>query len=88
MAFEEAGVSGYVVDTWFGLLAPAGTPAAAISALQEQAETYGKQATVRAQLESAGLEPLTRCGAGFASEIDGEIRMYGELVKRLGLKAD
>lgn len=86
--FEEAGVKGFVVDTWYGLLAPAGTPADGVKALEREAIAFGKSTSVVDRLHAAGLEPHTVCGDAFAAQIVTEIGANLRLAQELGLKAE
>lgn len=86
--FEEAGIGGFLVDTWYGLLAPAGTPAAVIASLEREAIAFGRSAAQRERLLGAGLEPQTVCGDAFAAQISREIVANTKLARDLNLKAD
>lgn len=86
--FEEAGVKGYVVDTWFGLMAPAGTPADAIRVLAKEATDFARSPSVRERLASAGLEPHATCGEPFAAQIVHEIEANTRIARELNLKVE
>jgi tripartite-type tricarboxylate transporter receptor subunit TctC len=86
--FEEAGVRGFVVDTWYGLMAPAGTPPDALRALEREATEFGRSAAVRERLLGAGLEPQTVCREAFATQIAREIEANTKLARELNLKAE
>ncbi|NDY93330.1 tripartite tricarboxylate transporter substrate binding protein [Ideonella livida] len=86
--FEEAGLKGFTVDTWYGVLAPAGTPAPALQALTREAMAFGQSPAVRERLASAGLEPSTVCGEAFAAQITQEIALNQRLAQALDLKAE
>jgi tripartite-type tricarboxylate transporter receptor subunit TctC len=86
--FEEAGIKGFVVDTWYGLMAPAGTPAATLRVLEREAAEFGRSPVVRERLSGAGLEPQTLCGDAFAAQIEREIDANTRLARELNLKAE
>lgn len=86
--FEEAGVKGFVVDTWYGLLAPAGINDAAYRLLEKEAKSFASRHEVRERLEAAGLEPNAVCGDNFAQQIATEIANNTQVAQRLNLKAD
>jgi len=86
--FEEAGIKGFIVDTWYGLMAPAGTPAEAIAALERQATEFGRSPAVRERLLGAGLEPNTVCGKPFAAQVAREIDTNTRVAHELNLKAE
>ena len=86
--FDEAGVKGFVVDTWYALMAPTGTPAATIAALTQAATAFGTSPEVRDRLLGAGLEPQTRCGEPFAAQVARETEANTQLARELDLKAE
>jgi tripartite-type tricarboxylate transporter receptor subunit TctC len=86
--FEEAGVKGFVVDTWYGLLAPTGTPADVVRVLTKEAEEFARSPAVRERLAAAGLEPQGLCGEPFAAQIAREIDANARIARELGLKAE
>jgi tripartite-type tricarboxylate transporter receptor subunit TctC len=86
--FEEAGVKGYVVDTWYGLMAPAGTPDDILRVLQREATSFGQSASVRERLLGAGLEPQTICGEPFGAQLKREVDTNTKLARELNLKAE
>lgn len=86
--FEEAGVKGFVIDTWYGVLAPAGTPADALRVLTREATEFSRSAAVRERLASAGLEPGAVCGEAFSAQISREIDTNMRLARELNLKVE
>lgn len=86
--FEEVGVKGFVVDTWYGLLAPAGTPAEALRTLTREAGDFVRSATMRERLAGAGLEPGGICGEAFAQQIAREIEVNTRVARDLNLKVE
>lgn len=86
--FEEAGVKGFVIDTWYGLLAPAGTPAEALRVLTREAGEFVRSAPMRERLAGAGLEPGGVCGDAFAAQIGREIDANTRLARQLNLKVE
>jgi len=87
----EAGgptLKGYEASSWFGLLAPAGTPADIVSRVQ--AETAKALATpaLKERLLSQGAIPSGNTPAEFAKFIDAETRKWAPVVKASGAKVD
>jgi tripartite-type tricarboxylate transporter receptor subunit TctC len=88
---EEAGgapLKGYEASSWFGLLAPAGTPADIVNRVQ--AETAKALATpaMKERLQSQGAIPSGNTPAEFARLIDAETRKWARVVKASGAKVD
>ena len=86
--FAEAGVKGYSADAWYGLLAPAGTPAAVLLALEKVASQFTEQASTVAKLQSLGMEPQHRCRETFGADMDRDTMAYTQLATELKLKAE
>lgn len=86
--FEEAGVKGFVVDTWYGLLAPAGTPADALRALTREAGEFVRSPAMQERRAGAGLEPGGLCGEPFAQQIAREIDANARIARELNLKVE
>jgi tripartite-type tricarboxylate transporter receptor subunit TctC len=85
---SEAGVPGYVSDTWYGLLAPAGTPKDVMARLEKAAIDALKDPAVRARLTKAGAEPAGTSAADFGKTIEREKPIWAKVVKESGAKVD
>ncbi|HET7731816.1 MAG TPA: tripartite tricarboxylate transporter substrate binding protein [Usitatibacter sp.] len=84
----EAGVPGYVSDTWYGLLAPAGTPRDVLAKLEEAAIKAINTPAVRDRLTKAGAEPAGSTAAEFRKTIEREKPIWAKVVKDSGAKVD
>lgn len=82
---DEAGIKGFDVGTWFGLFAPAGTPAPIIARLNKEVTAALAESAVRKQLLEQGVEPLTSTPAELKARIDKELAEFGALAKRAKL---
>jgi len=86
--FEEVGIKGFVIDTWYGLLAPAGTPVEALRVLTREANDFARSPAVRERLAGAGLEPQGVCGEPFVAQIAREIDANTRIARELNLKTE
>jgi tripartite-type tricarboxylate transporter receptor subunit TctC len=86
--FGEAGVKGYSADAWYGLLAPAGTPAVVLQTLEKVANQFVEQSATVARLQSLGMEPHQVCRDTFGSQMDRDAKGYVKLAQELNLKVD
>jgi tripartite-type tricarboxylate transporter receptor subunit TctC len=86
--FEEAGVKGFTIDTWYGLLAPAGTPTDALRVLAREATAFAQSPAIRERLAATGLEPGGVCGGSFAGQIAREIETNTRIARELNLKVE
>lgn len=85
---SEAGVPGLVGGSWYGLLAPRGTPSPIIDRLNAETVRFVNLPKVRQTLLDAYIEPVGSTANEFGAFIHTEIRRYQTLVKTLGLKAE
>ena len=84
----EAGVPGFDISTWFGLLAPAGTPPDVIAKWNAGVTTILSAPDMRERLAAQGAEAAPDTPAEFARFIDGELVKYAKIVKASGAKVD
>jgi len=83
--FAEQGVPGVVGYGWFGFVAPAGTPAAIVQQINQDASQALNDVQIRQKLLTLGLQPEPGSSADFAGFIDGEVKKWGELVRARGI---
>jgi tripartite-type tricarboxylate transporter receptor subunit TctC len=85
---EAAGLKGFDASSWFGLLAPAGTPPEIVSRIQQEvAKSLGTPA-MKEKLVAQGAIPSGNTPAEFARLIDSEHKKWAEVVKISGAKVD
>jgi tripartite-type tricarboxylate transporter receptor subunit TctC len=84
----EAGVPGYDVTIWYGIFATGGTPGAIVTKLNAGFVQALKSADVIQQLNGIGLEPVGNSPAEFAASVRSEIRQWGEVIRRAGIKPE
>ncbi|MBK8764900.1 MAG: tripartite tricarboxylate transporter substrate binding protein [Burkholderiaceae bacterium] len=82
----EQGLPGFEVTGWFGLMAPARTPAAVIARLNREVNAILLLPDVKARLDSLGVEPAGGSADEFTRLIETESRRYGDAIRRLGLQ--
>jgi len=84
----EAGLPGYQVDSWNGLLAPAGTPPEILERLAAAVrQGYGDPGT-RRRLEEMGTEPVGDTPAQFRAFVQAELKKWADFVKQSGIKVE
>ena len=84
----EAGLRDFEVTTWYGVLAPAGTPKNVIVRLNADLVKIMHSPELKEKLAATGTEPLTSTPEEFAAYIKREIAKWGEVVRKAGVKAD
>ena len=86
--FAEAGIKGYESTGWFGLVAPAGTPAPIVARLQAEIRAVLIDPEVIAGARSAGVELTPTTSADFGRFIASETTKWADVVKRSGTKLE
>ena len=77
----EAGVPGIVVPSWYGLLAPAGTPADVAEQLARDAQDILAQPAVREQLKAQGMAEWNLQTGAFGAHIRDETARWAKVIK-------
>lgn len=86
---EEAGhLKGYEASSWFGLLAPAGTPPDIVHRIQQETAKALNTPAIKEKLLAQGAIPSGNTPQEFARMIDSEIRKWAQVVKTSGAKVD
>jgi tripartite-type tricarboxylate transporter receptor subunit TctC len=86
--FQEAGFKGLVLDQWFGLFAPAGTPAEIIARLNAEFAKSLTDEKVRASMLKAANDPVGGTPEQFATFVRNDSTKYARLAKELGIKGE
>ena len=84
----EAGLPGFDLATWFGLLAPAGTPKEVIAKWNTEVTKILNSPDMRERLTAQGAEPTPMTPEQFAAFIQSEIPKYARIVRASGVKVD
>jgi len=84
----EAGLKDFEVTTWYGVLAPAGTPRNIVTRLNGELVKVMHSPEVKEKLAATGTEARTSTPEEFAAYIKSEIAKWGEVIRKAGVKAD
>jgi tripartite-type tricarboxylate transporter receptor subunit TctC len=82
---SELGYAGYETYNWFGLLVPAGTPAAVIAQLNRETVASMKDPAMQAWMQSRGAEAVSNSPEEFAAYIRKDLEKWTRVVKAVGL---
>jgi tripartite-type tricarboxylate transporter receptor subunit TctC len=84
----EAGLPGYAIGTWFGLLAPAGTPPAVIARLHDATARIVAGDDIRERFATIGFEAISDSPAGFAQHIRAETENFARIAQAAGIQPE
>ena len=82
----EQGLANFDISLWFGMWAPAGTPAAAVQKLNAQVNAVVRLPAVREQFAALGIEPSPMKPEEFARFVREQIAVYRGIVKQAGIE--
>lgn len=84
----ESGFPGYQIEVWFGMLAPARTPAQVVARLNAEVNKALQLPDLRAKLAAQSYEPLGGPPERFAEAIRADMERLGKVVRDGGIRAD
>lgn len=84
----ESGLPGYQFDSWFGLLGPAGTPAADINRVNAAVGKLLKDPVILERLDKQGIEPLSMNSADFGRLLATDYERMAKVVKASGARVE
>ncbi|BEP52041.1 MULTISPECIES: tripartite tricarboxylate transporter substrate binding protein [unclassified Variovorax] len=87
-ALAETVIPGFNAGTWFGLLAPSGTPPAIIQKITEEIQRTVRSPGVRKQLLEMGAEPVGGSSEEMNFQIQSELATYGAVAKQIKLHVE
>jgi tripartite-type tricarboxylate transporter receptor subunit TctC len=85
---DESGYQGYEAEIWYGLFAPANTPADVTARLGSWFAAALQDSGIKAKLAVQGLRPIGMCGADFAVQVRQQYEMFGRVIREAGIKAE
>ncbi len=86
--FAEAGLPGFEMTVWFGVLAHAATPRDIIMKLNSEINSFLAVPEVKANLDSQGMAPFISSPEQFASLLKADSEMYARVIKAANIKID
>ena len=85
---REAGLESFVVVSWVGVLAPVGTPPAAVSRLNAALNEALAEPALRQRLQEMGLTPEGGDAPRMLRQIREDVRLHRQIAKQAGLRFD
>jgi len=84
---QEAGVKGYLAVNWYGLLAPAKTPAAVVARLNREFDAALKSPDIVKQLRASGIDASPSSPAEYLQYVRSEEKRWVPIIKAAGISA-
>jgi tripartite-type tricarboxylate transporter receptor subunit TctC len=85
---SESGLPGFEVSTWYGILAPAGTPAPVVTSINEALVDIVKSPATIKRLQELGLDPAVNTPEQFASLIRADFVKWAKVAKAANIKVN
>ncbi len=85
-AISEAGLPGYEVSGWYGVIGPAGIPAPLVARINQEINNILKAPDMRERLLKEGAEPRTGTPEEFAAAMASDLQKWAKVVKSAGIK--
>ena len=85
---DESGLKGFEVTTWYGFLAPTGTPQPILTKLHDETVAVLQEQKVKDGLALLGLEPVGSTPQAFAELIARETASWTKIIKEAGIKPE
>ena len=86
--FTESGIKGVELNSWVGIVAPGGTPAAIIAKLNTEINAVLAEPAVKDRLLVSGIVAAQMSPQAFGEEIRNDYALYGQVVKQAGIKVN
>ena len=86
--FVEAGMEGFTFNSWFALVAPAGTPAHVVARLNSEVGMALADPTTRDKLLALGITPRGLPAAEFGRALKAQFDLYRKLIEERGIKIE
>jgi tripartite-type tricarboxylate transporter receptor subunit TctC len=85
---DEAGLAGYDITSWFGLMAPAATPPEVVTRLNRELVRVMALPDIREKLAALGSESVGSTPQEFAAHLTAEQQKWDKVIKHAGIRAD
>lgn len=85
---QEAGVEGVIIDTWYAIYAPAGTPRDIVRKLNAEVVRVLRLPHVATRFKGLGLDIVAGTPEELASRMKGDLLRYGRIIREAGIQAE
>jgi tripartite-type tricarboxylate transporter receptor subunit TctC len=85
---KEAGIDDFVIEGWYGILAPAGTPRPIVDKLSADINAVLRRPASMERWKQLGFDPIGTTPEVFAERIKGDVQLWADLIKLTGVKVE
>ena len=85
---DEAGITGFNLDTWAGVVAPAGTPPQAVAKLNAALRKIIDSPEAQAQFKNVGFEGFSSTPEELRDFIKAQFALWGKMIKDANVQLD
>lgn len=85
---SESGLSGYDSTGWFGVVAPAGTPAAIVTRLNAELNAALNDESIGSNMRTLGVEPMPGSAQAFDAYIRSETQKWARVIRQANIKIE
>jgi tripartite-type tricarboxylate transporter receptor subunit TctC len=86
--FQESGMANFTFNSWFAMVAPAGTPAAVVKRLNDEVRAAVADPATRDKLLAIGVTPRGTTAAEFGTATKAQFELYRKVIQSKGISAD
>ncbi|HZN27289.1 MAG TPA: tripartite tricarboxylate transporter substrate binding protein [Burkholderiales bacterium] len=87
-SFSEAGLPGFEVRSWYGLVAPAGTPKPIVEKVSGELARIIATPDMRDKLSTQGVEPYANSAEGFTALLKSDMAKWAKVIKAANIKLE
>jgi len=87
-SFSEAGMPGFEVRSWYGLVAPAGTPKPIVDKVSAELARIVASAEMRDKLSTQGVEPYVNSADGYTALLKSDMAKWAKVIKAANIKLE
>jgi tripartite-type tricarboxylate transporter receptor subunit TctC len=84
----EAGLPGFAISNWIGLLAPAKTDPALVARLEKEVAAILAEPEMKNKLIAGGFEPIGSTAAAFSTQLNEDVTKWREIAEKAGIVGD
>ncbi len=85
---QEAGIDDVIIDTWYAIYAPAGTPRSIVQKLSAEVARILRLPSVAARFKGLGLDIVASTPDELASRMKTDLQRYGKIIREANIRAE